>query len=126
MTDAIRTPDVLLDGLPGFEWEPSFRSWDGLRLAHVDITVTDLDLATAYYTGVMGMHVTGRDAEARVAEACRAGIIVVTSSDYEAVGPCRVIDRRFLRENGAAMIREVGGQDVITVRQVSGLRRWSQ
>jgi catechol 2,3-dioxygenase len=32
-----------------------------LRLAHVDITVTDLDLATAYYTGVMGMIVSGRD-----------------------------------------------------------------
>ena len=37
MTDAIRTPDVLLDGLPGFEWAPSFRTWDGLRLAHVDV-----------------------------------------------------------------------------------------
>jgi haloalkane dehalogenase len=36
VTDAIRTPDVLLDGLPGFEWAPSFRTWDGLRLAHVD------------------------------------------------------------------------------------------
>ena len=36
MTDAIRTPDELLDSLPGFEWKPSFRTWDGLRLAHVD------------------------------------------------------------------------------------------
>jgi haloalkane dehalogenase len=36
VTDAIRTPDELLDGLPGFEWKPSFRTWDGLRLAHVD------------------------------------------------------------------------------------------
>jgi haloalkane dehalogenase len=36
MTDAIRTPDVLLDGLPGFAWAPSFRTWDGLRLAHID------------------------------------------------------------------------------------------
>lgn len=34
-----------------------------LRLSHVDITVTDLDLATAYYTQVMGMHVSARDAE---------------------------------------------------------------
>ena len=25
------------------------------RLAHVDVTVTDLDLATAYYTEVIGM-----------------------------------------------------------------------
>ena len=37
MTDAIRTPDELLDGLPGFDWAPSFRTWDGLRLAHVDV-----------------------------------------------------------------------------------------
>src|SRR5690606_6120714 len=29
-----------------------------LRLSHVDITVPDLDLARAYYTGVMGMEVT--------------------------------------------------------------------
>jgi haloalkane dehalogenase len=36
VTDAIRTPDVLLDGLPGFDWTPTFRQWDGLRLAHVD------------------------------------------------------------------------------------------
>ena len=36
MTDAIRTPDELFEGLPGFGWEPSFRTWDGLRLAHVD------------------------------------------------------------------------------------------
>src|SRR3954471_6163239 len=29
-----------------------------LRLGHVDVTVTDLDLATAYYTEVMGMEIT--------------------------------------------------------------------
>lgn len=34
-----------------------------LRLGHVDVTVTDLDLATAYYTEVMGMIVVERDAE---------------------------------------------------------------
>ncbi len=34
-----------------------------LRLAHVDITVTDLDLAAAYYTQVMGMIISGRDAD---------------------------------------------------------------
>ena len=32
-----------------------------LRLAHVDITVTDLDLAAAYYTEVMGMLEVERD-----------------------------------------------------------------
>jgi catechol 2,3-dioxygenase len=34
-----------------------------LRLGHVDVTVTDLDLATAYYTGVMGMDVTATTAD---------------------------------------------------------------
>jgi catechol 2,3-dioxygenase len=32
-----------------------------LRLGHVDVTVTDLDLTEAYYTEVMGMQVTARD-----------------------------------------------------------------
>ncbi len=31
-----------------------------LRLGHVDTTVTDLDLATAYYTGVLGMEISAR------------------------------------------------------------------
>ncbi len=34
-----------------------------LRLGHVDITVPDLDLATAYYTGVIGMKETARTAD---------------------------------------------------------------
>ena len=36
MTDAIRTPDELLAGLPDFPFEPRFRQFDGLRLAHLD------------------------------------------------------------------------------------------
>jgi haloalkane dehalogenase len=36
VTDAIRTPDVLLEGLPEFPWTPRFRTHDGLRLAHID------------------------------------------------------------------------------------------
>jgi haloalkane dehalogenase len=36
VTDAIRTPDPLLEGLPDFEWEPRYRQVDGLRLAHID------------------------------------------------------------------------------------------
>jgi haloalkane dehalogenase len=37
MTDAIRTPDELLADLPDFPFEPSFRQYDGLRLAHIDV-----------------------------------------------------------------------------------------
>ena len=36
MTDAIRTPDVLLEDLPDFPFAPHYRTVDGLRLAHVD------------------------------------------------------------------------------------------
>ncbi len=36
MTDAIRTPDELLEGLPDFPFEPHWRELDGLRLAHID------------------------------------------------------------------------------------------
>jgi haloalkane dehalogenase len=36
MTDAIRTPDELFEGLPDFDFEPSFRQVGELRLAHID------------------------------------------------------------------------------------------
>ncbi len=36
MTDAVRTPDALLDGLPGFPFASHMREVGGLRLAHVD------------------------------------------------------------------------------------------
>lgn len=36
MTDAIRTPDELLEGLPDFPYRSCFRLYDGLRLAHLD------------------------------------------------------------------------------------------
>lgn len=36
MTDAIRTPDELLQGLPDFPFAPHYREVDGLRLAHLD------------------------------------------------------------------------------------------
>jgi haloalkane dehalogenase len=36
VTDAIRTPDEILEGLPGFPFAPVYRRVDGLRLAHID------------------------------------------------------------------------------------------
>jgi haloalkane dehalogenase len=36
MTDAARTPEDALDGLPGFPFAAHYRELDGLRLAHVD------------------------------------------------------------------------------------------
>ncbi|HTU88170.1 MAG TPA: haloalkane dehalogenase [Solirubrobacteraceae bacterium] len=37
MTDAIRTPDELLVGLPDYPFDAAYREYDGLRLAHLDI-----------------------------------------------------------------------------------------
>jgi haloalkane dehalogenase len=36
MTDAIRTPEELLAGLPDFPFESSYHEFDGIRLAHLD------------------------------------------------------------------------------------------
>jgi len=36
VTDAIRTPEMLLEDLPGFPWQAHYREVDGLRLAHID------------------------------------------------------------------------------------------
>ncbi len=36
MQDAVRTPEELLAGLPDFAFEPRYRDYDGLRLAHLD------------------------------------------------------------------------------------------
>jgi haloalkane dehalogenase len=37
MTEAIRTPDELFEGLPDFPFAPHWRQFDGLRLAHLDV-----------------------------------------------------------------------------------------
>ena len=34
--DAYRTPDDRFEGLPDFPWEPHYRDWEGMRLAHLD------------------------------------------------------------------------------------------
>src|SRR5688572_5715002 len=35
MTDAMRTPDELFEGLPDFPFAPHYRTVDGFRVAHV-------------------------------------------------------------------------------------------
>ena len=34
--DAYRTPDERFEELPDFPWEPRYREWEGMRLAHLD------------------------------------------------------------------------------------------
>jgi len=36
MTEAVRTPEEALEGLPGFPFAAHYRDVDGLRLAHID------------------------------------------------------------------------------------------
>ena len=36
MTDAFRTSDERFESLPDFPFEPHYREWEGLRLAHID------------------------------------------------------------------------------------------
>ncbi len=36
MVDAVRTPDELLEGLPDFPFTSAYRTYEGLRLAHID------------------------------------------------------------------------------------------
>lgn len=35
-TDVFRTPDDRFANLPGFDYPPHYREWEGLRLAHID------------------------------------------------------------------------------------------
>jgi haloalkane dehalogenase len=39
--DAVRTPEERFQGLPDFPWEPVYREWEGLRLAHLDVGPAD-------------------------------------------------------------------------------------
>lgn len=35
--ETYRTPDDRFENLPDFSWEPTYRDWQGMRLAHVDV-----------------------------------------------------------------------------------------
>lgn len=41
MSAAYRTPDENFEGLPGWPYEPSYREWQGMRLAHYDVGPAD-------------------------------------------------------------------------------------
>lgn len=34
--EILRTPDDRFDSIPDFPWEPVYREWEGMRLAHID------------------------------------------------------------------------------------------
>ena len=69
--DVHRTPEDRFEGLPDFPWEPHYREWEGLRLAHLDEGQGDhvfardgtgMSLATpTWHAGVLPIYGIDRD-----------------------------------------------------------------
>ncbi len=74
------------------------------------------------------IHLTGKSAPGRVAEACRDGALIVLNSRLpeKVTGPCDVFDQRRLRRTGsiAAYLTPEGVQ-MVTARDLSGWRYWN-
>ena len=49
MTAAYRTPDERFAELPGWAYEPSYRDWEGLRLAHYDVGPADAPVVMLFH-----------------------------------------------------------------------------
>ncbi len=49
MTAAYRTPDERFEALPGWAYEPSYRDWEGLRLAHYDVGPADAPTVVLFH-----------------------------------------------------------------------------
>ena len=49
MTAAYRTPDERFDDLPGWPYEPVYREWEGLRLAHYDAGPADAPVVMLFH-----------------------------------------------------------------------------
>ncbi len=49
MTAAYRTPDERFEALPGWAYEPSYREWEGLRLAHYDVGPADAPTVVLFH-----------------------------------------------------------------------------
>ncbi len=72
------------------------------------------------------IHLTGRGAAERVAEACATHALVILSAPAPAPGPCTMIDERTLALTGAlAIYAEDGGLRTVTVRDSAGHRPWN-
>ena len=78
--------------------------------------------------GRPGVHLTGRGARDRVAEACRDGALVILGAEVEArpSGDCLFIDRQLLAGTGALAITPTGdGLAFRSARASTGQRPWS-
>lgn len=76
--------------------------------------------------GLRAVHLSGRGASDRLAEACRGADLVILAARAEAPAGCRVIDRTRLAADGAAALYLDGGTvRMVTVADRSGRRPWN-
>ncbi len=72
------------------------------------------------------IHLTGRGAAGRLAEACEVHALVVLAGRGDVTGPCRVIDETSLARSGAvAIYAGEGALRAVTVRDRAGHRPWN-
>ena len=72
------------------------------------------------------VNLTGKEAEARLAAECLAGIWVVSTAYYDGEGPCRMIDAASLEQTGAlAIYTQKDGLRVTGAKDQAGERLWN-
>jgi competence protein ComEC len=72
------------------------------------------------------IHLTGRGAADRVAEACATHALVILAAPAPAPGPCTIVDEESLALTGAlAIYADADGPRTVTVRDSAGHRPWN-
>ncbi|WP_227419368.1 ComEC/Rec2 family competence protein [Roseitranquillus sediminis] len=77
-------------------------------------------------SGVRLLHLTGRGSAARAERLCEPGVVVILSGDAGFDGPCRVLDRPTLEEEGGVAMRATRhGLMISGVLETRGARPWT-
>ena len=71
MTTVYRTPDEQFAGLPGWDHEPSYRDWEGVRIAHYDIGPADGRLVVLFHGEPTWAYLYRKIVDQLVAAGCR-------------------------------------------------------
>jgi len=81
---------------------------------------------TAEVAGLTLRHLTGKGAADRVADACRAGALVVTPAEWDGAPPegCLFFGPRQLKATGALAV--YAGPRIVTARDAAGDRLWNR
>ncbi len=72
------------------------------------------------------VHLSGRGAAGRAAEACSSAALVIVARDVPAAGPCLILDAEKLRDTGSlAVYPGAATPRLVTARDLSGDRLWT-